>query len=105
GAAAEVCEAKLASLERVCAAVELVFFDQRVEIALDLGGVLVGVNFEVTEFAAFAAEGYVEIEAKRLIGSRRLGESLNYGWNVFRFPLREGRIIRDEVIPDRGLYW
>ena len=56
-AAAEVCKAKLPALERGHAAVELVLFDQRVEIDFDLGSVLVCVDFEVAEVAALPANG------------------------------------------------
>src|SRR5919205_407362 len=55
-AAAEVCKAKLAPLERGHAAVELVLLDQRVEVDLDLRRVLVCVDFEVTEEAALPAK-------------------------------------------------
>src|ERR1051325_9686643 len=61
-AAAEVREAQLAALKSGHAAVELVLFDQRIEIDLDLRGVLVGVDFEVTEEAALTAERDVNIE-------------------------------------------
>src|SRR5689334_14092870 len=62
-ATAEVSEAKLASFERRRATVKLVLFDQRVEIDLDLGGVLIRVDFEVTEMTALAAERDVDIKA------------------------------------------
>src|SRR4051812_43158951 len=51
-AAAEVCKAKLPALKSGHATVELVLFDQRVEIDLDLRSVLVRVDFEVAEQAA-----------------------------------------------------
>src|SRR5215217_2338939 len=61
-AAAEVREAKLASLKRRHAAVELVLFDQRVEVDLDLGRVFVCVDFEVAEQAALPAERNVNVQ-------------------------------------------
>src|SRR5690349_11805757 len=72
-------------------------------VALDFRCVLVGVDFEVTEFAALAAEGDVQIKPERILGSRRLGESLKRVGNVLRFPLRERRIVRDKIIADLGL--
>jgi hypothetical protein len=62
-AAAEVSKAKLASFERRHATVKLVLFDQCVEIDLDLGSVLVGIDFEVTKVTAFTAERNVNIKA------------------------------------------
>src|SRR5690242_9237485 len=62
-AAAKVREAQLTTLKSRPAAVELVLFDQRVKIDFDLGGVLVGVDFEITEQAALAAERDVNIKA------------------------------------------
>ena len=51
-----------ASLERRHAAVDLVLFDQSVEIDLDLGSVLVCVNFEIAEVTALPAERDVDVE-------------------------------------------
>src|SRR6185369_8620091 len=61
-AAAEVCKAKLPALKSRHATVELVLFDQRVEIDLDLGSVLVCVDFEVAKQAALPAEGNMNVE-------------------------------------------
>src|ERR1043165_6943868 len=61
-AAAEVSEAKLASCERRHTTVKLVLLDQRVEIDLDLGSVLIRVDFEVTEVTALATERNVNIK-------------------------------------------
>src|SRR6185436_7371253 len=62
-AATEVRKAKLASCKRGHATVKLVLLDQRVEIRLDLGGVLVRVDFEVTKVTALATERNVDVEA------------------------------------------
>src|SRR3569832_446809 len=61
-AAAEVGKAKLTALKRRHATVELVLFDQRVEVHLDLRRVLVCVDFEVTEQTAFPAKRDVNVE-------------------------------------------
>src|ERR1041384_429043 len=71
-ATAEVSEAKLTSCKRRHATVKLVLFDQRVEIDFDLGGVLIGVDFEVTEVTTLAAEGNVYVKTQRIFNSRRL---------------------------------
>ena len=81
------------------AAVEFVLFDQRVEIDFDLRGVLVGIDFEVTEEAALTAERNVNIKAKRIFDSRRLVQHVERRGNKLRFPLRKRRIVRDKVIP------
>ena len=88
------------SLKRGRAAVEFVLFDQRVEIDLNLGGVLVGVDFEVTELAALAAERNVNIKAERIVDARRLVERRDGLANKLRFPLRKRRIIRNKIISD-----
>src|SRR6185436_11698452 len=61
-AAAEIREPKLSTLEGRHAAVDLILLDERVEIDLDLGSVLVCVDFEVAEQAALPAERNVNIE-------------------------------------------
>src|SRR4029078_5780339 len=61
-ATAEVSEAKLASCKRRHATVKLVLFDQRVEVDLDLGCVLICVDFEVAEVTALATERNVDIK-------------------------------------------
>src|SRR5678816_1838950 len=61
-AAAEVCKTKLPSLKSGHAAVELILFDESVEVDLDLRSVLVCINFEVTEQAALPAKRNVNVE-------------------------------------------
>src|ERR1044072_4897777 len=61
-AATEVSEAKLAPCERRHATVKLVLFDQRVQVDLDLGRVLIRVDFEVTKVTALATKGNVDVE-------------------------------------------
>ena len=77
-AAAEVSKPQLPALKGAGAAVNLILLDQRVEIDLDLGGVLVGVDFEVTELAALAAKRNVEVKPERLVvraGAHRARQS------------------------------
>src|SRR6185369_7436958 len=77
-AATEICEPELPPCKGRHAAVKFVLFDQRVEIDLDLGGVLVSVDLEITEVAALPAEGNMNIETQRIVDSRRLVERVDY---------------------------
>ena len=61
-AAAEIGKPQLPPMERRHAAVEFILFDQRVEIDLDLGCILVCVDFEIAEEAALPAERDMDIE-------------------------------------------
>src|SRR6185369_2871095 len=97
-AAAEVCEAKLASLKPRAAAVELVLFDQRIEVDLDLRRVLVCVDFEVAEQAALPAKRNVKVQTQRIIDARRLIERVDSFCHKLGLPLRERRIVRDKII-------
>ncbi len=101
-AAAEVSEPKLPALKSVRAAVDFILLDQRVQVSLNLRGVLVGVDFEVTKLAPLTAERDVNVEAERLIGARRPIQRLDRVSGIFRLPLRERRIVGDEVIADFG---
>ena len=101
-AAAEVSEPELPPLKSGHAAVDFILFDQRVEIDLDLGCVLVRVDFEVTEVAALAAERDVNVKTERIFNARRLVERLEGVSHKLRLPLRERRIIRDKIIADFG---
>src|SRR6185369_10894950 len=97
-AAAEVCEAKLASLKPRAAAVELVLFDQRIEVDLDLRRVLVCVDFEVAEQAALPAKRNVKVQTQRIVDARRLIERVDSFCHKLGLPLRERRIVRDKII-------
>src|SRR5688500_19810899 len=54
--ATKVGEAQLAALKSMCAAIALHLFDEGVQIELNLAGILVRINFEVTKLAAFATD-------------------------------------------------
>src|SRR5262245_24407700 len=99
-AAAEVGQPKLPTLQRGRAAVDFILFDQRVEIDLDLRSVLVRVDFEVTKFAPLAAEWDVNVKPERLLDASGTAQRLDRVRDVFRFPLRERRIVGDEIIAD-----
>src|ERR1043165_3649519 len=99
-AAAELNETKSPSLKRSGAAVEFVLLDQRVEIDLDLGSVLVGVDLEVTKQAALAAERNVQIQTEWIVDARPLRERIERLRHKLRLPLRERRVVRDKIIPD-----
>src|SRR5689334_4801164 len=98
-AAAEVSETKPTSLKRSGATVELVLFDQRVEIDLDLGSILVGIDFEVTKETTLAAERNVQIETEWIVYARGLRERVEGLRYELRLPLRERRVVRDKIIP------
>src|ERR1044072_3931419 len=98
-AAAEISKTKLPPLKRRHAAVELVFFDQRVEIDLDLRSILVRVDFEITEETTLPAEGDVNVKTQGIFDSWRLVERVEYRGNKLRLPLRERRLVRDKIIP------
>src|SRR6185503_6813828 len=104
-AAAKINKPELAALERIRAAVELILFDQRIEIAFDLRGVFVGIDFVITKLAPLATEWNVQIKPERVFDTRRLVERLNGLRDVFRLPQGERRVIRDKVIADLGLGW
>jgi hypothetical protein len=69
----------------------------------DFVGVFVGVDAEVAEVAAFAAEGDVVVEAE---GGRRAGVWGGVGFFdggcVFVGPEGEGRVVGDEVVARAG---
>src|SRR5262249_22668170 len=99
-AAAEVGQPKLPPLQCGHAAVDFILLDQRVEIDLDLRSVLVRVDFEVTKFAPLAAERDVNVKPERLLDARGTAQRLDRVRDVFRLPLRERRIVGDEIIAD-----
>src|SRR5262249_54002203 len=67
-------------------------------------GVLVGVDAEVAEFAALAAERDVQVESQRRRGvGRRVQNGVGVD-EVVGLPGREGRVVGDEVIAEAGLF-
>ncbi len=70
---------------------------------LDLVGVLVGVNAEVAEVAAFPAKRDVMIEAERgHFAGRGGGVGFLDGGGVFLRPEGKRRIVRDEIVARAG---
>jgi len=104
-AATKICESKLPPCKGGHATVKFVLFDQRVEINLDFGGVLVGVDFEITEVAALPAKGNMNIEAEGIVDSRRLVERVDYFRKKLGLPLRKRWIVRDKKIPYFSSVW
>src|SRR4030095_3324487 len=82
------------------ATIEFGFLDQSVEIDFDFGGVLVGVDFEITKLAALATERYMKVETEWIFSARCLIERLDCVSNILRFPLRKRWIIGNKIIPD-----
>ena len=77
---------------------------QGVEIDLDVAGVLVGVDAEIAELAAFAAKWDVQIQPQRRVraAAASAGPPVRpAGWSASR---REGRIVGDEVVAEPGLF-
>ena len=99
-AAAEIRKSKLSSLEGARPAVQFVFFNQGVEVDLDLGSILVRVDFEITKLAALPTERNVDVKAEWIVDARRFIEGRERFANELRLPLRERRIVRNEVVAD-----
>ncbi len=103
--AAEIDELEGPPRDRRPIGVELPFPPQQVEILLDLPRVLVGVNPEVAEMTALAAERDVQVQAQR--GIRGSGRRIERDARVRRHglggPDRKWRVIRDEIAADLGL--
>ena len=102
-APAEIDELRLPAREVGGAGITFELADPGIEIGVDLRGVLVGVNAEVAEVAAFPAEGYVEVDSEIRVGRTGRVQNLVDGVLVFRLPEGEGRIIRNEVVARLGL--
>ena len=84
--------------------VERQFTDHGIEVAIDLGGVLAGVDLEVTEVAALAAERDVDVDAQRRAGPRRAVQGLVRLRHLVLVPERIGRVVGDEIIARGGLF-
>src|SRR6516225_8327198 len=61
-AAPEIDEIKLASADKLPASVELKLAQNRIEVFPNLGGILVRIDFEITEVAALATKGDVDVK-------------------------------------------
>ena len=81
--------------------IELQFANQRVEIEIDLVGILVGVHPEITEVTTLAAKRNVQVHPER---NTRNGLGLHRGncgpLDVFLRPDGKRGIVRDEVAAD-----
>src|SRR5262249_29492865 len=97
-----ISKSELASLKSRCVAVELILFDQGVEVDLNLGSVLVGIDLEITKLATLATERNVNIETERIVDASRFFQRRDCFADELRFPLRKGWIVRDEVVADFG---
>ena len=78
-------------------------FEQGIQVGLDVVGILVGVDAEVTKVTSLPAEGNVDVESQRYSGLRGLIQSLMEGWNGLSIPEGKRGIIGNEVIPGGGL--
>ena len=74
-----------------------------IEVALDFVGIFIGVDAEVTEVAAFAAERDMEIESEWDFGFWGVFEGFGDIADVFFFPERKGRIIGNEIVACGGV--
>src|SRR3982751_2683650 len=100
--APKVCKPQLPSLNRGRPAVAFHLFDKGIEIDFDLARILVGIDFEVAKLTTLPAEGNVEIEAERIAGSCRSVKDFSDFRQIVRLPLRERRVIGNEIIADFG---
>ena len=98
--ATKVSKAELPALQSACAAVAFNLLNECVEIKFNLAGIFVRIDFEVAKLAALAAERDVQVKTERVLGAGRLIQRLNRVGDVFRFPLRERRIVRNKIIAD-----
>ena len=97
-AAAEIDEIELAAGNRGKLRVEFPLAREQVEIAVDLFGVLAGVDPEIAEVAAFPAERDVQVEAERRAGhGRRLLRGNGVVLDAVARPDRKRRIVGDEI--------
>ena len=83
-------------------AVEFHFPCQGRQIALDIGAVFVGIDAEITKFAALATEGNVQVQPQ-LRRRGRCIEDIFYRGNALFAPERIGRVVRHEDAADFGL--
>src|SRR6266487_5898542 len=98
--ATEISKAELPALQGACAAVAFNLLDECVEIKFNLAGIFVRIDFEVAKLTALAAERDVKVKTERVLSTGRLIQRLNRVGDVFRFPLRERRIVRNKIIAD-----
>jgi hypothetical protein len=103
GSAAEVDEFKLAAFEPAAVGVEVDFTGEGAEIGFHFVGVLVGVDAEVAEFAAFSTEGDVEVKAEaRVIGG--CIKSVVGGREMIGRPDGKRGVVGDEIGADFGFF-
>ncbi len=101
-AAAEIDEAERPASHHRQAADQFDLARQGRDIGLDVRGVLVGVDAEVAELAALAAERNVQVQPQRHFGRRRMQGLVHVGQRLGR-PLRKRRIVGDEIAANFGL--
>src|SRR5262249_24238338 len=102
-AAGEVDELQAAAADDRQLRIELHFLEQGVEVGLDVARVLVGVDAEIAELAALAAERDVQIEPERRARPGRCTQRPRPLRQVRGFPRREWWIIRDKIVAETGL--
>ena len=104
-AAAEVDEAGFAAADDGLFGVEGELAADGVEVGFDFAGVLIGIDLEVAEVAAFAAEGDVDVDAEGGAGDGGAVEG-GFGFvELFGAPEGEGRVVGDEVVAFPGFLW
>src|SRR5436305_958638 len=73
-----------------------------VHVDIDIAGVLVGVDAEVTKLASLAAKRNMQVQPERRVGPRRRVQGGIGIRQAPRIPRGERRIIGDEVIAESG---
>src|SRR5687767_3744744 len=104
-AAAEINEARLSSADEALPGIEAELADHRVEIAIDFGGILAGIDLEVAEMAALPAERDVDVDPQRGIPARRAIERVIGFPNVLGVPKGIRRIVGNEVATGGCLFF
>src|ERR1043166_703571 len=103
-AAAEIDEFELPAGKGLSIRVEGDFFCQRIRVDIDLVSILVGIDAEIAEGAALAAERDMQVETKRrFLPDGRIQNRVSCR-DVLRSPGRERRGVGDEVAADLGRF-
>ncbi len=85
-------------------AIEFDFPDEGVDVHLHVTGVLVGVDAEVAEFAAFPAKWNVQVQTERRVRRGRCVEDGPGFRQVCGLPGGKGRIVGDEIVAQAGFF-
>src|SRR5438034_1234796 len=97
-AAAKVDEVRFAPADKRFRGVQAQFLEDRVDVSLDLGGILVRIDLEIAEVTALPAKRDVDVEAQRgcwllVVGCWRAVHGRKGFGQKLRFPERKRRVV------------